>query len=124
MTFPVDPSTPIADRLGPVPHMVPDELAKRLRSEACREGGEGCHDPLCLCTCHDQDFPGDPSDLTLARVMAGLDEIIRQAPGTWSGFEIIRQATGTSSGFDVPPPYDPRPVVTDRAGDVYRGTGA
>jgi hypothetical protein len=94
VTFPCEPETPIADGVGQVPHLVPEDLAKRLRSEECLAGGGGCVDPLCLCTCHDADFPPDPSDYHLKRVLSGLDTIISQTPGSYPG-------------FSVPPPYYP-----------------
>jgi hypothetical protein len=77
--------TPIADAVAR--HLVPTELDRRLRSRVCLEGGDGCDDPVCLCTCHDaRDLPADPSDETLRRVLAGLDLIIAQVPGSWDGF--------------------------------------
>jgi hypothetical protein len=94
MTFPTDPATPIADQLGETPHYVPPPLARRLRSEACLKGADDCTDPMCLCTCHDRDFPEDPDDHFLQRVLSGLDQIIAQVPGSFAGFA-------------VPPPFYP-----------------
>jgi hypothetical protein len=93
MTYPIDPRTPIADKLGEVPHMLPEPLDRRMRSAECL-AGEQCSDPMCLCTCHDRDFPPDPADNYLQRVLAGLDQIIAQTPGSYSG-------------FTVPPPFHP-----------------
>lgn len=96
MTFDpnLDPQPPkIFDDLA-AEHGVPELLARRLRSETCLSGGSGCTDPMCLCTCHEPDFPAAPPEGYLARIVMGLDRIISQTPGSWDG-------------FSVPPPFYP-----------------
>lgn len=96
--YPSEPETPIADSIGDVPHLIPEPLDKRLRSAECLAGGGGCADPLCLCSCHDRDFPPDPTDNYLQRVLSGLDQIVSQVPGSYPGFA-------------VPPPFYPESRV-------------
>lgn len=79
----ISEETPLADSLGPVPHLPPEPLAQRVRSAGCLTGEEDCTDPHCGCTCHTE---GPSGDIPIVSILAQLDEIIRQTPGTWGGF--------------------------------------
>jgi hypothetical protein len=83
-------TTPIADQLGGIPSLPMD---RRVRSADCAQGAAGCEEASCACTCHDLGLC-DPTDAELDRVLAGLDTIINQGLGTFSGFEVVSKPAG------------------------------